>query len=199
MSALEQDLPDPAFPLLPAHRYWLQLFIGVVALGVGVAAFAWPEATVQVIGFLFGLNLLLTGFIRAAMLLFAPGYSLLYRIIGIVFSVLVGILGILCLRNITGSVRLLLLIVALGWLLDGLVELCLAAARRGQPGNGARVALGLVAALGAVALLVWPKLGLGAFILIGATILVFVGIGHLISAIAGLRADRAYQRSVAAG
>jgi uncharacterized membrane protein HdeD (DUF308 family) len=190
MSVQVEDSGVPNFPPIAENRHWLRLFIGVLAIGVGIAAFAWPSATVQVIAFLFGLNLLVTGLIRAGLLLFVPGYPVLYRLLGITFGVLTAIVGILCLRNITGSVMLLLVVIAIGWLLDGLVELFLTLGRPQEPGSGARIAMGLLMILGAIAILVWPKLGLGSFIFIGATILIFVGAGHVISAVGGLRADR---------
>jgi uncharacterized membrane protein HdeD (DUF308 family) len=167
------------------RRDWLRLFVGLLTIGLGAAAFAWPSATVRVIGLLFGLNLVVTGFIRAAQLTFVPGYPPLYRIVGTVLGVITGIVGLFCLGNLTGSVVLLLVIVAIGWLLDGLVEVFLAVGRRNEPGAGWRIGTGLIKILGAVALLVWPKIGLAAFITIGATVLVFVGIGTVISAVAG--------------
>jgi uncharacterized membrane protein HdeD (DUF308 family) len=188
MSVQEEDPAVPRFPPIAENRHWLGLFMGVLAIGVGIAAFAWPSATVQVIGFLFGLNLLVTGLIRAGLLLFVPGYPLLYRLLGITFGVLTAIVGILCLRNIAGSVVLLLVVIAIGWLLDGLVGIFLALGRPEEAGGGARIATGLLIIIGAIAILVWPGLGLGTFIFIGATVLIFVGAGHVISAVGGLRA-----------
>lgn len=192
--SVQQDSAVLDFPAIPEHRDWLRLFVGVVALGVGIAAFAWPSATVQVIGFLFGLNLVVTGLIRAGLLLFVPGYPPLYRVLGITFGVFTAIVGILCLRNITGSVMLLVVVIAIGWLLDGLVELFLALGRPSEPGTGWRIATGLFTILGAIVILVWPKLGIGTFIFIGATVLVFVGLGYVISAVAGMRAERRERR-----
>jgi uncharacterized membrane protein HdeD (DUF308 family) len=197
MSVQEEDSVVPRFPPIARNRHWLGLFMGVLAIGVGIAAFAWPSATVQVIGFLFGLNLVVTGSIRAGLLLFVPGFPLLYRLLGVTFGVLTAIVGILCLRNITASLMVLLLFIAIGWLLDGLVEIFLALGRPAESRIGSRIAMGLFTILGAIAVLVWPKLGLGTFIFIGATVLVFVGIGHVVSAVGGLRADHRSTRSVA--
>jgi uncharacterized membrane protein HdeD (DUF308 family) len=197
MSVQEEDSVVPRFPPIARNRHWLGLFMGVLAIGVGIAAFAWPSATVQVIGFLFGLNLVVTGSIRAGLLLFVPGFPLLYRLLGVTFGVLTAIVGILCLRNITASLMVLLLFIAIGWLLDGLVEIFLALGRPAESRIGSRIAMGLFTILGAIAVLVWPKLGLGTFIFIGATVLVFVGIGHVVSAVGGLRADHRSTRSIA--
>jgi uncharacterized membrane protein HdeD (DUF308 family) len=190
MMSASQDSAVPRFSTLLGHRYWLRLVVGVLAIGIGAIAFVWPSATVQVIGVLFGLNLLVTGTIRAGLLLFVPGYPVLHRVLGIIFGVLTAIVGILCLRNLTASVVLLLVIVAIGWLLDGLVEIFLAAGNPGEEaGNTWHFATGLALVLGAIAVLVWPELGLATFVAIGAIVLLFAGVGQVIGAVAGLRAE----------
>jgi uncharacterized membrane protein HdeD (DUF308 family) len=173
------------------YRHWLRLAAGVLAIALAAAAFAWPEATVQVLAVLFGLHLAVSGFVRAGLSLFPSGSSLFGRLLGVVFGVLTALLGILCLRNLTGSLTLLVVVVAVGWLLDGLAQLMLAIGGPAEDRGGARFATGLFTVLGAIVLLVWPKVGLGAFIFIGATVLAFAGIGAVFSAIAGLRARRA--------
>ncbi|GAB1642213.1 HdeD family acid-resistance protein [Krasilnikovia sp. MM14-A1259] len=188
---VHQDSAVLGYPAIPEHRDWLRLTVGVFALMVGVAAFAWPDATVRVIGFLFGLNLVLTGSIHAVLLLFVPGYPMLFRVLGITFGVLTALVGILCLRNITASLALLLVIVAIGWLLDGLVQIFMAIGRSAEGARGWRITSGVIMVLGAVAVLVWPHIGLATFVFVGATILVFVGIAQVVIAIAGMRAARA--------
>lgn len=181
---------DPAVPRLAeatVHREWLQLFMGVVAIVAGVAAFAWPSATVHVIGFLFGLNLIVTGFTRAGLLLFMPGYPALYRVLGITLGVFIGIVGIFCLYNIAGSVLLLVAVIAVGWLLDGLVELVMALGNPAGTRVGWWLGTALAMILGGLAVLVWPKIGLATFIAIGASVLIIVGVGHVVSAITGRR------------
>jgi uncharacterized membrane protein HdeD (DUF308 family) len=175
-------MPVPDETAVVPHRRWPQLLLGVLAIGVGIAALAWPAATVRVIGVLFGLNLIVTGSVRAVLLLFVPGYPVFYRVPGIVLGVLTAIVGLLCLRTVTTSLVLLLTVVAAGWVLDGLVEL--------SQVSGVRVAAGLAVIAGVFALLIWPRPGLGALLTIGATLLVFVGVGYVVSACAGVRPGR---------
>jgi uncharacterized membrane protein HdeD (DUF308 family) len=177
-------------PAIREQSSWLQLLVGVLAIAVGIAAFVWPSATIQVVGVLFGLNLLVTGLIRAGLLLFVPGYPALYRVVGIVAGVLIALVGVFCLANITTSLVLLLIVVALGWLLDGIVQIFLAVGRSGEAGGGWQIVTGLALLLGGVAVLVWPKFGLATFIAIGGTVLLLVGTGHVITAVAGLRSSR---------
>ncbi|WP_229076554.1 DUF308 domain-containing protein [Actinoplanes sp. DH11] len=170
--------------------HWARLVLGVLAVVVGVVAFAWPSATLRVIGFLFGLNLLLMGVTRTLLLLFyAPNHPVLYRVLGILLSLLVAIVGLLCLRNIVASLSLLLVLVAIGWMLDGLAEIFVSLGS-GREAGGWRIGLGIVTVLAGIAILVWPGIGLTAFLFLGATTIVFVGLLLMVSAIAGLRGAR---------
>jgi uncharacterized membrane protein HdeD (DUF308 family) len=123
------------------------------------------------------------------LLFYAPNHPVLYRVLGILLSLLVAIVGLLCLRNIVASLGLMLVLVAIGWMLDGLAEIFVALGA-GREGGGWRIALGLVAVLAGIAILVWPGIGLGAFLFIGATSVVFVGLLLVITAISGLRGAR---------
>ena len=168
------DIPRPA---AAAHRSWLRLFGGVATIALGVAAFAWPEATVQVIAVLFGLHLVVTGFVRAGLSVARATGSVLHRVLDVILGVATGLLGILCLRDLTGSLVLLLVAVSFGWLLDGLAQLARAVGGPAGERSGPRLATALITVAGAIAVLIWPRISFGVFILIGATVLVFAGIG----------------------
>ncbi|GGN21282.1 uncharacterized membrane protein HdeD (DUF308 family) [Actinoplanes campanulatus] len=170
--------------------YWLRLIVGIVVAVIGVVAFAWPEATLRVVAFLFGLNLLVMGVSRTVLAIIAREAPALQRVLAGAFGVLVTLVGVLCVRNPTGSLSLLLLIIAIGWILDGLGEIVVTFGRH-EPGGGWRIALGVFVLLAAIAILVWPGLSLATFLLIGATTLVFAGICLVVGAIAGLRSSRA--------
>ncbi|MEV4701762.1 DUF308 domain-containing protein [Actinoplanes sp. NPDC049316] len=188
MTAMPERPPAPAAAHAQRPVYlWLHLLAGLFATAVGAAAFAWPDATLRVVAILFGLNLAVTGFFRAGLLLFASDHPMLQRILGIVFGVLTGLVGILCLRNLTASLAVLLVLVAIGWLLDGLVQLFSAVGAGPQRGSSWQIATALLMVLGAITVLTWPEIGLRAFVFVGATVLVFTGIGMSIIAIAGLR------------
>ena len=47
--------------LIPARRWWVLLLRGVVAIAVGVAAFAWPGLTIAILILLFGAFILFDG------------------------------------------------------------------------------------------------------------------------------------------
>ncbi|KHD73482.1 hypothetical protein MB27_34925 [Actinoplanes utahensis] len=167
-------------------RVWLRLIAGVATIILGIVAFAWPQATLRVVAFVFGINLLILGAFRIMQMLVTTGVPALHRVLGILFGLIAFVAGVLCLANVATSLSLLLLIVAFGWIVDGLGEIFLTIGR-GEPGGGWRIAVGVLIVLASIAVLVWPGLGLATFVLIGATTLVFAGICLVLAAIAGLR------------
>ena len=174
-----------AAPSVPDVRrwWWVRLVLGIVAIVVGVAAFAWPTATVRVVGLLFGLNLVVTGVVRTVQLPFAPGYPLVYRLVGGIVGVLTAVVGFLCIRNVANSVKLLLIVVAVGWLLDGFAELFLSIWDRGTAGRGWRITAGLGSIVAALVVLVWPELTLATFLAVGAIILIVVGVAQVVASL----------------
>jgi uncharacterized membrane protein HdeD (DUF308 family) len=182
---------------------WLRLLAGLVALAVGIAALAWPEETLRVVGFLFGLNLLLTGVIRGVLSLVVAGYPGWYRALGVVFGALLAIIGLLCLRNLVGSLVLLVFLIGVGWLIEGLIELIHAVGARGEAvpgesGRGGRITAGVLSMAAALVVLIWPELTLATFLAIGAILLILAGIAQIVGGVAGLRASAGGGAAVAA-
>ncbi|RSM69589.1 hypothetical protein DMB66_11415 [Actinoplanes sp. ATCC 53533] len=169
-------------------RHGLRLAAGVLMIGAGAAALAWPSATFRVIGLLFGLNLVVTGTIRAGLLLVVPGYPELYRIIGVFCGVLTAIAGVLCLRDISASVVLLLVVTALGWMVNALLEALLTAGEAAADLGNLYVFVGSALIVAAVIGLIRPGLDPAALVAIGGAVLVCAGIAQVARAIAGLSA-----------
>lgn len=166
---------------------WLRLGLGVLTIGIAVAALAWPAATVRVVGILFGVNLLITGLVRAGLMLVVAAYPVPYRVIAALFGVLTAALGVLCLRNVGASAVLLVLIVGIGWLLDGVTELALGLAGGRDPLRGWRFGIGVAAVLASVAVMLWPVLSLDSFVAIAAVFFVVIGAAEIAAAVSALR------------
>ena len=165
-------------------RPWIRLAVGASLLGGGIAAFAWPQLTVQVVGFLFGLNLLVIGTVRTALLVFLSGDPVLYRIAGIGFGALTAIAGVTCMYRPATSVVLLLFMSAFSWVSAGTMELFLPAAGNGS-GAGWWIATGLLGML-AVGAVLWSQRGFSTLVALAATVLIIVGVRHVMRAVIGL-------------
>jgi uncharacterized membrane protein HdeD (DUF308 family) len=187
-------------PSEPELRYWwLSGLLGVAAIAVGVAALTWPGATLRVAGFLFGLNLLITGLVRAVLCLVVSGYPVLYRVLGVVFGVLTAVVGAICLRNVFASAVLLMVFVAIGWLFDGMVEIAVALAGADDPLRRWRITAGVFYVVAAVLVLVWPALSLKTFLSVGAVALMVIGVAQVAVTIGSARAARTHANPTPAG
>ena len=94
--------------------------------------------------------------VRAGLCLMVPGYPTLYRVLGVVFGVLSAIVGIICMRNVFASAVLLVVFVAIGWLLDGIIEIAAALLGPEDPVRTGRIAAGLLYFVAATVVLIWP-------------------------------------------
>jgi uncharacterized membrane protein HdeD (DUF308 family) len=177
--------------LLRSRQLWLpSVLAGFVTVLIGIAMLSWPDATVRVVGALFGLNLLITGLVRAGLCLVSTSYPSLYRVLGVVFGVFIAIIGIVCLRNVAASAVLLILIVAIGWLLEGVVEIAAGVLGANDPTRKWRIADGVLSAGAAIIILVWPALSLRTFLALGAVLLILVGLAQIALSIGTARATR---------
>jgi uncharacterized membrane protein HdeD (DUF308 family) len=174
-----------------ARRVWMpSLLAGFATVVIGIAVLSWPDATVRVVGALFGLNLLITGLVRAGLCLVLTSYPSLYRVLGVVFGVFTAIIGIVCLRNVTASAVLLILIVAIGWLLEGVVEIAAGVLGADDRTRKWRIADGVLSAGAAIVILIWPALSLRTFLAVGAVLLIVVGLAQIVLSIGTARATR---------
>jgi uncharacterized membrane protein HdeD (DUF308 family) len=173
-----------------ARLWWLQVVLGVSALALGIAVFAWPDETIKVVGFLFGINLIVYGVLRAVQGFVVEGYAVLHRLLVIVFGVLVAIVGIVCVRNVFASAVLLIVFVGIGWLLQGLTEILLGVAGKEDPLRGWRIAAGVAYVVAAIVILVWPAPTLNTFVWVGGVALVVFGIAHIVEGIGDVRMAR---------
>ncbi|MEU8234754.1 DUF308 domain-containing protein [Actinoplanes sp. NPDC048967] len=165
----------------------MRMATGVLLFGAGASALAWPSATVRVLGLLFGLNLVVTGPIRAGLLLVVPGYPRLYRIAGIVGGVLTTIAGLICLRSIAVSVVLLIVVVTAGGALNALLGTLLSTDGAAESRSNRYVVAGSVLLVAAGVGLIRPELEPATLARFGGAVLLCAGTAQLIRSIAGWR------------
>jgi uncharacterized membrane protein HdeD (DUF308 family) len=173
----------------------LTIVTGVSALVFGILILIWPQTTLLVVAVLFGLQLLIFGIVRivsGAMDSYPEGW---HRGLSITLGVLIVLAGILCIRNPALSLLTIIVLVAIGWLVDGVINIVLGAQSR--PGDRlGRILMGVVFLIGAVLLLVFPTSALLTFVLLGGWILIVFGIVILIAGILGLRAAKKLRLTV---
>jgi uncharacterized membrane protein HdeD (DUF308 family) len=162
---------------------------GVSALIFGILILVWPQTTLLVVAVLFGLQLLIAGIVRIVSGAIDSSAEGWHRGLSITLGVLIVLAGIFCLRNPALSLLTIIVIVAVGWLVDGVINIVLGA--QNPPGDRlGRILMGIVFLIGAILLLAFPSSALLTFVLLGGWILIAFGIVILIAGILGLRAAR---------
>ena len=160
---------------------------GVSALIFGILVLIWPKTTLLIVAVLFGLQLLISGIVRIVNGILDKSIEGWQRGLSITFGVLIVLAGILCLRNPALSLLTIIVIVAIGWLVDGIMNIVLGV--QNPPGERlGRILMGVVFLLGAIVLLVFPAPALITFALLGGWILIIFGVVMLIAGILGIRA-----------
>ena len=167
----------------------LRIAFGVLSLVLGIVALVWPDATLVIVGVLFGLQLLAAGIVRiiaAVSMPISPGWR---RVLVGVLGVLTALVGIFCFFRPGASLAILLWLIAFGWLLEGIAELIWAFT--GSHEGGTRIGLvlyAIVSILAAIVILVFPGESLIVLALTGGVILIILGIVILVGAWTGRRA-----------
>jgi uncharacterized membrane protein HdeD (DUF308 family) len=160
--------------------------LGVVAAGVGVAVLAWPEGTVPVVGVLFGVNLAVTGLVRAVLSLATDAYPVAYRLLAVVFGALSVALGVLCLADPIASAVVLMFACGVGWLGDALIGVVAGVADQCSRA-AARLATAVTLILALAVGLVGRGFTVDTLVVIGAVLLTATGAGEVFSVAGALR------------
>jgi len=166
-----------ATPRSATSLWWLPLTLGVVNIVVGLIAIFWPEATLAVVGVLFGIQLLIVGALRLAQVIFTREGDTTARVITAAVGVLFLFVGLLCLQNVMQTIKVLALLVGLVWVIGGAVGV-IGALASGPPGRWTgmtiwELAVGVISVLAGAVVLVYPKESVTALaVLIGIWLLV---------------------------
>ena len=170
----------------------LRIALGVICLVLGLVALIWPQATLLVVALVFGLQLIAVGLIRvvaAVALKELPGWS---RAVSGILGALTVVAGIICFFRPGTSLLVLALVLAVGWIIDGISELVSAFAVPRRTGERiGLIAFGIVGLIAAVVVLIFPGESLLLLARIGGVILLAFGVLALVAAFAGRGKRRA--------
>jgi uncharacterized membrane protein HdeD (DUF308 family) len=152
------------------HNWWIPMVVGLISLACGIAALVWPDVTLLALALIAGVNItVLSAFVVAEAIAEREAQDKTLRI---VLGVLGIIAGLIVMRRPGETLLVLILAVGIWLVLDGLVDVVHAIVNP----RGHRMLMivgGLIDFGVGVALLVWPKLGLG-------TVAVLVGLGFVV-------------------
>ncbi|MBL1094732.1 MULTISPECIES: HdeD family acid-resistance protein [Streptomyces] len=160
----------------------IALTAGVAAIALGVVILAWPKGTLQVIGVLFGIYLLLVGAFQlaAAFGTHVPTHLRALHFLAGAVSVL---LGLICFRGTLQSILLLALWIGFGWLLRGVMVTATAASAPAMPARGWMVFSGIIGMLAGIVMIVAPFASIAALTLVTGIMAVVLGVIEVVHAI----------------
>ncbi|WP_265442753.1 HdeD family acid-resistance protein [Flexivirga meconopsidis] len=174
------------------HGWKLLVGLGLLGIVVGVLVLAWPGRSIELVGLLFGVYLVVSGVIEVVIGLVGelsgPG-----RVLLIVSGGLSLVVGAVAFRGSFQSVLLLAIWIGIGWIMYGVSRLVdgLASTR---PGSGWDVLAGVFLLIGGFVMLATPFESLSVLVLVAAIFLVVGGVAEVAR---GLRLRSALRQRVA--
>lgn len=163
-------------PLVTAPTFapGLAVLSGITSLVLGIMVLVWPDATLTVVAVLFGLQLALAGVLRIAVGSYSAAQQGWVRGIFVMTGVLMVLAGIVCLRHPVLSVAVIIVLTGVGWLVDGIAVVVVAA--NADEGRVALYVVGAASVVAAVVLLSAPVSSTHALLLLGGWLLVGIGV-----------------------
>ncbi|MGK8488747.1 HdeD family acid-resistance protein [Nocardia asiatica] len=181
-----------------ARRAWQTILVtGILAVILGVLILAWPDITLLVAGVIFGVYLVVTGFLQLMAAFGAPA-STGMRVLSFVIGLLSIVIGVFCFRDELASILLLGLWIGIGWLFRGIALLVAALSEPGMPGRWWQVLFGVVTAIAGVVLIVWPVSSVATLAVLAGVWLIIIGIMEIIVAFGVRREARVASAAPAA-
>jgi uncharacterized membrane protein HdeD (DUF308 family) len=156
---------------------------GAVAVIVGALLLIWPNHTIPVLAFLFGIYLVITGGVRLVLGIFGRSLGTGHRVLNVLLGTLLVVGGVIALRDVAVASATLLLIIAIvvgvAWIVEGIMAITESGASRKQ---GWSVAYGIISILGGVAVLAVPGWSGFWLLMVAAVILIILGLLGLMRA-----------------
>ena len=153
---------------------------GILSIVLGVLVLFWPEATLDVVAFLFGLFFLISGAVRVVTGIVTPLSGGL-RVLNILIGLLLFVVGVVAMRNPLASLAVLGMVIGIAWIIEGIMALT------EIESGGSRwyaVTYGVISIIAGVVVLFLPVGSLAAFEVFGGIFLVVLGIVEVVRALA---------------
>ncbi len=156
---------------------------GVLALVLGIVLLVWPDKTLAFAAIIFGINFIFAGLARLALSIFTTGISAGARVLGLLFGILLVILGVVAIKNAAAVgetlVVVIVVVIGIGWIIQGVLTLVESGR---SPSRGWAITFGLISILAGIIILAAPALSASAFILLTGIVLSVLGLVGIVHA-----------------
>ena len=166
----------------------LRIALGILSIVVGILVVARPVDTLFFVAVLFGIQLVILGVVRIVLAASTSDLSRGLKILSIVLGILTIIAGVICFTRPQASLVILAILLAAGWIADGIADL--ARGFTGQRSGGERtylIVLGVVSIVAGLVVAVFPGPSLALLTQIAGVALIIIGALTCLSAIMGRR------------
>jgi uncharacterized membrane protein HdeD (DUF308 family) len=158
----------------------LLALLGVLSIGLGLLLIFWPQATIRTITTIVGLFMIITGLVRFFVAVFDSDSNERWLL---VFSGIIGVvLGVIIMKNPELTIKVIVLVTAIFWLISGMVDVFRGIANAYLPDRSLRIVFGALTALFGVIILVWPEITVGVFAVLMGFYTVFFGLIEIVAA-----------------
>lgn len=174
--------PRPPLPLL--------LLLGALSIALGVAALAWPQATLLTLALLFGVHLVLVGGLR--LWVAWRGHELprtLRWFVG-VLGLAVLALGVVTIANPAGQLTLLAYLIGIAWIIDGVAALFGGMPDAAIVPRALAIATCVLSIVAGILVLAMPGAALATVLIVGAVFLIVAGLLLVLVGVVARRAAR---------
>jgi uncharacterized membrane protein HdeD (DUF308 family) len=171
-----------------ARHTGLRLAIGIFSIVVGILVIARPVNTLVFVAILFGVQLVILGVVRIILAGSVSGLPRWLKILSVVLGILTIIAGVICFIRPEASLVILAILLAAGWIADGVADL--ARGFSGDRSGGERtylILLGIVSIIAGLVVVIFPGPSLVLLAQIAGVALLFIGALTCLSAIMGRR------------
>ena len=162
----------------------LEIILGIIVIVIGGYVLAFPGVAILTLVFVLGIGLFVLGITRIFGA-FAAGVSGGIRVLSLIIGILAIILGIYVVAYPGVGAATLAFFLGFGLLLIGIESLAVGGTHGQGAGQGASVALGVIAIILGFVVLFWPGLALGTIALLLAVGLIILGLEAIVSGVLG--------------
>ena len=117
-------------PSSDSRHTGLRVAIGIVSIVVGILLIARPASTLIFVAILVGVQLVLLGAVRILLAAAASGPSRWSKVVSILFGILTIVAGVICFIRPNAPLVLIAILLAVGWIADGLSDVVRAFSQR---------------------------------------------------------------------
>jgi uncharacterized membrane protein HdeD (DUF308 family) len=157
--------------------------LGVLGVVLGLALVVWPGKSLVVLAAIVGAYFVLAGVVRIALGIFSREVSGGFRVLNLLFGILLVLGGVIALRNLTASAAVLTLVTAIligvGWIVQGIMAFV--AVGKGKA-SGWAIAGGVIGVLAGIVVLAVPGWSIAWLVIITGVVLLIMGIFGIVQA-----------------